>query len=277
MRLLFFLALLPLISVRALGQQVCAQLPAAFSAGEELYYRVSYRWGIVRANAGAVSLTADTLTRNGQPLYHFVAIGRTTTRYDIVYRVRDRFESLARRVDLRPVQYLRDTDDGGFKVYNNNFFDHRALRAVAWRRRDGVERVKDTIAIHACTYDAVSMFYNARSIDMDSLAKGERLGLSVYLDEKVYDLTVRYVGLEEVKLKRSRYRCHRVVTEVIAGSVFDKDAEMTVWFTADDNRVPVLIEAPLRVGRVRAELTGAKGLRHELSAVPEAARAVQTR
>lgn len=246
----------------ACAQQVCAQLPSAFSAGEELYYRVSYRWGIIRANAGVVSLTVDTLTRNGQPLFHFVATGRTTPRYDIVYKVRDRFESLSRRLDLRPVQYLRDTDDGGFKVYNNNFFDHSLLRVVAWRKRDGVERVKDTIAIHPCTYDAVSMFYNTRSIDMDALSNGQRLGLSVYLDEKVYDLMVRYVGLEEVKVKGARYRCHRVVTEVIAGSVFDKDAEMTVWFSADDNRIPVLIEAPLKVGRVRAELTGAKGLRH---------------
>lgn len=264
MRLTLALGLLLLCS-RAHAQQVCAQLPSAFGAGEELYYRVSYRWGIIRANAGVVSLTADTLTRNGQPLFHFVATGRTTPRYDIVYKVRDRFESLSRRVDLRPVQYLRDTDDGGFKVYNNNFFDHTALRCVAWRRRDGVERVKDTIAIHPCTYDAVSMFYNTRSIDMDSLAKGQRLGLSVYLDEKVYDLMVRYIGLEVVKVKGARYRCHRVVTEVITGSVFDKDAEMTVWFTADDNRIPVLIEAPLKVGRVRAELTGAKGLRHGLS------------
>lgn len=253
--------------IAGLAQPFCAQFPTAFQAGEMLEYRVAYRWGIIRANAGWVNFTIDSLNRHGQPLYHFVATARTNLRYDLVYKVRDRFESLARRQDLRPVQYLRDTHDGGFHAYNNNFFSFDSLLCHAYRQnKDGSERHYKTLAIQPCTYDAVSMFYNARSAPFEAMNVGQRYDLSVYLDEKVYNLVARFEGTEAVRTKQGIFNCYKVVTEVIAGTVFTRDALMTVWFTADANRMPVLIEAPLKVGRMRAEISKYNGLRNPVDA-----------
>ena len=37
---------------------------------------------------------------------------------------------------------------------------------------------------------------------------------------------------------------------------------MFIWVTADENKVPVLVEAKILIGSVKAYLTGAKGLRY---------------
>ncbi len=41
---------------------------------------------------------------------------------------------------------------------------------------------------------------------------------------------------------------------------------MFIWVTDDDNRVPVMIEAELRVGSIKAVLKSYDGLRHPMSA-----------
>ena len=41
---------------------------------------------------------------------------------------------------------------------------------------------------------------------------------------------------------------------------------MTVWVTDDDNKIPVLVESPIVVGFIRAELYKADGLRSPMKA-----------
>jgi hypothetical protein len=42
-----------------------------------------------------------------------------------------------------------------------------------------------------------------------------------------------------------------------------------VWLSADDNRIPLLIESPIRVGTVAAYLTEYDNLKSELKTVPK--------
>jgi methylaspartate ammonia-lyase len=53
---------------------------------------------------------------------------------------------------------------------------------------------------------------------------------------------------------------------VIQGNVFPDNAEVNMWVTNDDNRVPLEIESPVSVGSVKAILKDYSGLRHEMKA-----------
>jgi hypothetical protein len=53
--------------------------------------------------------------------------------------------------------------------------------------------------------------------------------------------------------------------DLVAGTIFDKNSDMTVWVTDDKNRVPVLVEAKILVGYVKALLLTTEGLRYPLS------------
>jgi len=42
---------------------------------------------------------------------------------------------------------------------------------------------------------------------------------------------------------------------------------MTVWVTDDENRVPVRIESPISVGKVKIDMMGYNNLRHPLTSL----------
>ena len=59
---------------------------------------------------------------------------------------------------------------------------------------------------------------------------------------------------------------HVIQPELIAGEVFDEDSYMTIYVSADDNRLPLVIESPLIVGKMKAVLYDFKGLKYDLDA-----------
>ena len=49
---------------------------------------------------------------------------------------------------------------------------------------------------------------------------------------------------------------------VMAGRVFKEEESLTLWVSADDNKIPLKIKADLAVGSLRADLVQYKGLKH---------------
>ena len=47
---------------------------------------------------------------------------------------------------------------------------------------------------------------------------------------------------------------------VQSGRVFKESESVTIWVTADDNKIPIKLKASLAVGSLRAELKRYKGL-----------------
>ena len=56
---------------------------------------------------------------------------------------------------------------------------------------------------------------------------------------------------------------------VQAGRIFKEQESVTIWITADDNKIPVRLRANLRVGSLRAELEAYKGLEHSFKKIYE--------
>ena len=49
---------------------------------------------------------------------------------------------------------------------------------------------------------------------------------------------------------------------VLAGRVFKEEESLTLWVTADKNKIPLKIQADLAVGSLRADLDAFKGLKY---------------
>ena len=258
------------IWVDSLGQDlnpICAQKNTAFLAGEKVTYKAGYKWGFMNFNAGEAVFTVDTSFIDGKKCIHFMSEGRTYPAYDAFYKVRDLFETYASPDDLRPYRYIRNTNEGGYKVYNDNVFDYES--GLTYVKRDYVKALNelDTMEIKDCTYDALSMIYNARSIDFDRYEPGAKIPISIFLDEEVYDLEIRYVRKEVIKLKGKKYRCVLISPTLVAGTIFKEGSEMKVWITDDANRIPLVVESPLVLGKVRAVVKDWENLRHPVSSI----------
>ena len=63
-----------------------------------------------------------------------------------------------------------------------------------------------------------------------------------------------------MKNKKNRsgkeYLCYKFSALLVEGTIFSGGEDMVVWITADANRVPVMVEAKILIGSIKAYLTG---------------------
>lgn len=240
------------------GQPVsfrCTPDRPAFSPGEKLKYEVYYNWGFVWLHAGVVDFRADTCLWKGKPAWHFVSTGKSRSSYDWFFRVRDRYESWATREEMKPLEFIRDTYEGGYKCDNHYLFDYKAGKLRTTFSSSKREEAITEYPISGCLNDVLTAAYLLRTFDAAEWAVGQVVPLRLAIDDKIYVIIVRYLGREVIaNRKKEAYRCLKFSTTVAAGSIFKGDEAIKVWVTDDDRHIPVLVEAEILVGSVKVYL-----------------------
>lgn len=128
------------------------------------------------------------------------------------------------------------------------------------------DRTIDTLLPgHGCTFDILTLFYNARNMDLEALEAGVNNPVSFAIDEEIFDIYFRYIGREEKRIPGLGVcRTLKFAAKVVAGEVFSGEQEMLIWVSDDMNRVPLLFESPIIVGSVFGRLSAWDGLRYPL-------------
>jgi hypothetical protein len=240
----------------ALGLAVATAPSAAFGAesvvpGERLTY--SLRWEKVPAGKAVLEVLEGT-GPNGDPALHFRMTARTNGFVDIFYKVRDRIDSFTDPDLQRSVHYLKKQREGDYKRDITVTFDWKRYLA---RYHNKVNGYKDPIRIMPGTYDPLSIFYGFREKD---LAVGDVHRLPVTDGVKTVIGEAEVTGRESVETPAGKFDCFVVRPEIKhLGGVFkkSKDAELTIWITADRRKIPVMISSKVIVGRFYAVLTDA--------------------
>lgn len=246
------------IKARTPIDEFCAIRNTSFQNGEWLAYTVYYSLIGIYVNAGNATLTATTERLNNRPVYHIVGDGKTNSSYDWISTVKDRYETYIDTATLQPLKFVRNVQEGNHKKYENITFNRKANTAIT---TDGVFKVSP------CIQDVVSSLYYARNIDFAKYKPGDLIPFSMFLDNEVYNMYIRYVGKEDIKTKYGKFRSIKFKPLLIKGTVFEGGEKMTVWVTDDANHMPVRAESPLSVGSIKVDMMGYRNLRHPLSSL----------
>jgi hypothetical protein len=250
-------ALIALFSLTLLsGKEFCGIKNFAFKANEIITYKVYYHFGIMNAGAGEATFSAKLENLKGKTVYHVVGDGSTYSSYDWFFKVRDKYESYIDTATMLPLKFVRNVNEGGYKIYNNVSFNHSAGNAVS---TNGVYKIP------ACTQDVLSTIYYARNINFDAYKAGDKIPFDMYIDDKVYSLYVKYLGKEKIKIGLGTFNAVKFRPLLISGTLFSGGEKMVVWATDDKNHVPLRIESPITVGDIRVDLIKYNNLRHPLS------------
>ena len=236
----------------------CGIKNVAFSAGERVSYTVYYAVAGIYVNAGDATFTNTLETLNSKPVYHIVGEGHTNSSYDWIYKVRDKYETYIDTGTMQALKFVRNINEGGFKKYQNVVFNKTANTAVT---NDGVFKIP------ACIQDVVSSVFYARNIDFSKLNPDDRISFSMFLDNQVYNMYIRYIGKETIKTKYGKFNAIKFKPLLIKGTIFDEGENMTVWVTDDANHIPVRIESPIVVGKVKIDMMNYENIRHPLTSL----------
>jgi hypothetical protein len=118
-----------------------------------------------------------------------------------------------------------------------------------------------------CVQDVLSAVYYSRNIDFNKYKVNDKINFSMFLDNEVYEMYIRYLGKETIKTKYGKFKAVKFKPLLIKGTIFEGGEKMTVWVSDDRNHVPIRIESPISVGSVKIDMISYKNLRYPLTSL----------
>ena len=234
-----------------------AQELSSFQAGEWLRFKLSYSGWM---KAGNATLEVSESTYKNKPVYKVIGKGWTTGAIKWFFNVEDHYESHFDKVTGQPYKFIRNIDEGGYTKNRIVDFDYTQNKALINYLK---ENTKLTVDIEPNIQDLVSAYYYLRDhYDTNTVQKGSVVELNIFFDSEIFAFKLKYLGRETINTKFGKVKCIKFRPYVMAGRVFKEEESLTLWVTADKNKVPMRIKADLRVGSLRADLEAQKGLKH---------------
>jgi len=236
----------------------CGIKNSSFREGEKLTFTVFYNMGFIWINAGEANFTTELENSNGKKVFHITGDGKTNKSYEWVYKVDDRYETYIEADNMLPVKFVRDVHEGNISIYNHVTFDQSAGKAYS---------TKGSYSVPHCIQDVLSTIYYARNINYSQYKPGDKIPFSMFLDDQVYSLYIRYMGKEKVKTKYGTFNAIKIVPLLIKGTIFKGGEKMEVWVSDDENHLPLRVNSPILVGSIKVDLTASDHLRHPFSSM----------
>ncbi|WP_316807700.1 DUF3108 domain-containing protein [Pedobacter agri] len=251
--ILLFITAIAALSLNA--QELPLKKEPVFQEGETLQYKL--RYGFITAAEATIKVTNSDLVFDNQPTYKLTVDAQTSGTFDVFYKIRDHYDSYIDKKDLLPYFYQENIREASYKRQDKARFNQDAKKIVSNRGNFNTPTTQ--------TFDLVSAYYFARSLDISKLKVGDSFKLNYFLQDEVSALEIEYVGKETIKSKLGNIRCLKFSPSIKPGRIFKKDSRLYLWVTDDGNRVPVKAQVEILVGAVTMELKSAAGLKYALA------------
>jgi len=263
---LFFLGF-SFLPVSLLSQ--CFKGNTAVGAGEYCAYDVSYNVSAIWTNIAQVTFTVTKEQMGGKDVLHFKCAARTYPVYDHIFKVRDYYESWVNAATWQPVKYNRYTVHDKNTVLTTQFFYPSAGYGDYSYKLNSDPVEKGKVTLESCVNDMIASVFYFRTLQIENLRPGTAIPVKTLYGTQTFTIQLLAAGKEIVKDRNGKmYHCSKFRIRMPEGvSMFKANSEAIVYVTADKNKIPVYIEAEIRVGTVKVYLTEAKDLLNPLTAL----------
>jgi hypothetical protein len=230
---------------------------SSFQKGERLEYDVSYGW--IDAGEAIIEISNEKKTIAGRDVMHVIGKGNSLGTFNWFFKVRDTYETYLDSDGIFPWIFVRDIEEGNFKMKQYYTFNQ-------FKKTVKTDKGKEH-QVPVGVQDMISAFYYARTFDYSNAQPNQVYEMSVFLDNELWPLRIRYLRKERIEIDKGTYDCMVFVPVVQEGRIFKKEEDMMVWVTDDENKIPVLAKAKILVGSVTMELRDYSGLANPVAKV----------
>lgn len=244
----------------------CVVKPTVLSAGERVTYQLYYNLGFIWVNAGTADLRIKKSSWNQQAAWQLSLIGKTDPSFDGFFSVRDTMITYIDSSTLIPFKSYKYTHEDAWHgidvfTFGPNSAGYKVttqlMRKGAWKPTQEDETTE-------CGFDILTSMYRLRCLEgLDSFKAGKKMEVSIRLDDGEYKVYMTYLGIERVKLhKTGSFQAHAITLSLVAGKVFKRGDVLKMWISTDGNNIPLLIESPIRVGKIKVVYKEAQNTRY---------------
>ncbi len=214
--------------------------PTVYGPGERLVFEINY--GPVNAGEGTLE-TIGTVDHLGRTCYHVESTTNSNRFFSSIYKVRDRIVTYIDVTDLSSAYFYKRLREG----------DYKKTLEISFDREAGLAQYTDNtpLPVPAGIQDELSAFYYVRNLDLEA---GKDLALPAHTSRRTYQMRVIVHGREVVEVPAGKFDCY-VVEPVLEGEgLFKHDGRITLYLSADERRIPVLMRAKVPVGSIDVAL-----------------------
>ena len=203
-------SLMGIIALPASAQ--CTAENNAFSAGEDLSYKLYFNWKFIWVTVGTANMSIKNTSYQGQEAYRCHLITKGNKMADKLFVLRDTLVSIVND-ELVPFYYRKGALEG----------DRYTVDEAWYSYPDGKNHIKQRFKTHkdeirlndqksnVCVYDMLSMMLRARSFDASDYKVGQKIKFPMADGGKVEEQTLIYRGKKNFKMEESKIPLPRIL------------------------------------------------------------------
>ena len=237
----------------------CNTVNNSWQGGEEVTYKLYYQLNFIWIAAGEATFKVKDMGDR-----YFISVeGKTISAFEWFYKVNDRYESVIDKNTLLPLSFSRNIQEGKYVWWDKFFFDQKSHKVKASKGWPDKETKHYQADLSGCMHDMISIIYNIRNANFNKYNPGQQLDIKVFVEEEYpLKVEVRAKNIETKVRGLGKQMTHLIRPQVVSGHFFNEDTRMDIYMSADQNKIPLMIESPVSVGKVKAVLHSYKGLKY---------------
>lgn len=223
-----------------------------FRVGEKVIFSMNY----FNMSAGLMTIEVLPLVEvNGRKSYHFSVSVKSGKVFSYFYSVNDSGETFLDYETMKPSSYSIHVKESKQLKEIRSAFDWEKMEGLYWEKKvteqDGEQNKKKVWKIEDYSQNVVSALFYLRTFQ---LKLDKKLAFRVADDGDNMLFTGKVVRYEDLETDLGKFKTVVVKPKMEINGVFKQMGDIFIWLTDDDRKLPVRIEAKIKIGTLIAKL-----------------------
>ncbi|MCF7919823.1 MAG: DUF3108 domain-containing protein [Candidatus Cloacimonetes bacterium] len=226
----------------------------AINDGEILEFDINY--GVI--HAGDVRMTVSTGTwQDSIPTFIVLSEARTVKFFDNFYKVRDRIEIEFYQADFQSIRYHKQLREGSYVQNRINYYYPQLGYAILFKKdKKATEWTEKSFDIPEKSNDIFTTFFKVREYDF---AVGDTIPVTISEDGKNTTIDIVIHRIKKIDTIFGKIDCYEMEPQLKdTESIFKQSGEIYIYLTADERKIPVLLQSQVIFGKFKATLEAYK-------------------
>ena len=211
-----------------------------FQVGEKLTY--DSHFNLIKAGTAQLHVSAREVISE-VPVYHIIFTVKTNSFLDRIYKIRDRVETWIDARDFFTRKYSKKVREGNYR---------QTFSADVNYQDSVVTTGEDSFKIYQELRDPYSLFYYLRTIPLQI---GDQFSFVTFDNNQFVNIHFNVNRRETISVGAGTFDCLVIEPFLKGKPLFKHKGDMTIWFSDDDQRLPVKVVSKTKIGSMILKLT----------------------